>query len=212
MTMALFELFVAVLVGVVIGVFTGLTPGIHINLVSIIVVSIAPVLLQYVSLLSVCAFIISMSITHTFLDAVPGIYLGAPDADQALNVLPGHRFLLRGEGHQAVLYTVIGSLLVILLSLLLFPLFLFLMDISYPYIRGWTGILLVLVMAYLILKESSWKKRVLALLMFLLAGVLGLCVLNIPVFEQPLFPLLSGLFGFSILLLSLNQSGLSLGG
>lgn len=202
----LYELLLAILVGVLIGIFTGLTPGIHINLVSIIVVSIAPFLLQYVSLLFIGIFIISMSITHTFLDAVPGIYLGAPDADQALNVLPGHRLLLRGKGHQAVLCTVIGSLLVLLLSLLLFPLFLLLMKITYPVIRDWTGLLLVAVMAYLILKEKSWNKKALALAMFLLAGSLGLCVLNILTLQQPLFPLLSGLFGFSILLLSLHQS------
>jgi len=41
--------------------------------------------------------------------------------------------------------------------------------------------------------------------MFLLAGIVGLIVLNTPNLKQPLFPLLSGLFGVSILLLSLLQ-------
>jgi putative membrane protein len=49
------------------------------------------------------------------------------------------------------------------------------------------------------------KKRLWALILFTLSGVLGLIVLNTPNMNQPLFPLLSGLFAVSLLLLSLLQ-------
>lgn len=199
------SLALSLLAGVVVGILTGLTPGIHLNLVALLVMSFSGVLLQYIPALPLVTFVMSMSITHTFLDALPGIYLGAPDADQALSVLPGHRLLLQGRGHQAVLYTIIGSFLAVIVSLLLFPLYLLFMDFSYPFVQPMTGVLLVGVMAWLIGREASWRKRCLALAMFLLSGTLGLLAFNIPTLSQPLFPLLSGMFGISTLLLSLQQ-------
>ncbi|MBU1621957.1 MAG: tripartite tricarboxylate transporter permease, partial [Nanoarchaeota archaeon] len=53
------------------------------------------------------------------------------------------------------------------------------------------------------------KKWLKSLTVFLLAGCLGLIVLTgIPNLKQPLFPLLSGLFGFSILLVSLFDNSI----
>src|SRR3989338_1637338 len=93
-----FELIIALLLGVTSGIITGLTPGIHSNLVSLLVLQFTPLLMPYFSLLSLATFIMSMSITHTFLDAIPSIFLGAPESDTVLGVLPGHRYLLRGNG------------------------------------------------------------------------------------------------------------------
>src|SRR3989338_5331370 len=151
-------------------------------------------------------FIISLAITHTFLDALPSIYLGAPDEAQALNVLPGHRLLQRGEGHNAVTYTVIGALGSLLLGAALFPLFILSMAWLQPYVQGIIGYLLVLIMGYMIGKDKAkWKQ---SLVLFLLSGCLGLLVFSIPTLKQPLFPLLSGLFGFSILLVSLMEKSI----
>jgi len=194
----------ALLLGVNAGIFTGITPGIHVNLVSVIVVSLSPLLLQFTSPIILGVFIISLAITHTFLDTLPGIYLGAPDAGQELNVLPGHRLLHRGEGHNAVIYTLIGSLGSLLVGTLFFPVFLFLMDKTASLVEGLIGYILILIMAYMILKDKG--KRLKSFTAFFLAGCLGLIVLNgLPQLRQPLFPLLSGLFGFSLLLTSLLQ-------
>ena len=119
------EILVMIVLGVLFGVVTGLTPGIHINLVALLVVSFSPLLLGFVSPLSLGVFIIAMSVNHSFLDSIPGVYLGAPDEDQALNVLPGHKMLLKGEGYKAVKLTLIGSFFSLILCLLLSPLFLF---------------------------------------------------------------------------------------
>ncbi len=200
------ELLIALLFGIGTGIITGLTPGLHINLVSVLVLSFSPLLLQITSPLVLGVYIIAMAITHTFLDALPSIYLGAPDEAQALNVLPGHRLLMKGEGHNAVLCTVIGAVGVIILGILLFPLFIFLMKWLSAPVTGIVGYLLMLIVIYMIWREKNKKLK--ALTLFLLSGALGLLVFSIPTLEQPLFPLLSGLFGFSILLISLIQKSI----
>jgi len=48
-------------------------------------------------------------------------------------------------------------------------------------------------------------KRINSLFLFLMSGALGIIVFSIPNLNQPLFPMLSGLFGFSIMLISLMQ-------
>ena len=57
----------------------------------------------------------------------------------------------------------------------------------------------------MIIIETGFYKKSWSLFIFLLSGILGLIVLNWPNFKQPLFPLLSGFFGVSTLLISLNQ-------
>ena len=197
------QLLLALLLGISAGIITGLVPGIHVNLVSVLIISFSTILLAVTSPLVLAVFIISLAITHTFLDSIPSIYLGAPDEAQALNVLPGHRLLNKGEGHNAVVYTVIGSLGALLLSIILFPVFILSMGKIYPLVKGLIGYILIIIMAVMIVKDKG--KRLKSLLAFLLAGCLGLIIFSIPNLEQPLFPLLSGLFGFSLLLASLMQ-------
>ncbi len=195
-----FEILVAIVLGITAGIFTGLIPGIHINLVSVLLLSFSPILLQYTNIVSLCCFIIAMSVTHTFLDAIPSIFLGAPDSDMALGVLPGHRYLLKGLGMTAVTLTVIGSFGALLLSILLFPLLVPIVKFGYPLIESYIGFILIIVVVFMIIRD---RKRVWAFFVFLTAGVLGLIVLNMPNFENPLFPLFSGLFGTSTLIISL---------
>ncbi|MBU1643844.1 MAG: tripartite tricarboxylate transporter permease [Nanoarchaeota archaeon] len=197
------QLITTIFLGVSCGIFTGLVPGIHVNLVSVLIISFLTLLLTTTTPLLLAVFIISLAITHTFLDSIPSIYLGAPDEAQALNVLPGHRLLNKGEGHNAIVYTVIGSLGSLLLGLILFPVFIISMELIYPAVKNWIGYILILIMVYMVMKDKG--KRLKSLTAFLLSGCLGLIIFSIPNLSQPLFPLLSGLFGFSILLLSLLQ-------
>jgi len=196
----IFQVILALLIGVVAGIITGLTPGIHVNLISLLLLSSAPVLVRFFNLTSLAIFIIAMSITHTFLDSIPSIYLGAPDSDMALGVLPGHRYLLKGHGYAAVKLTLIGSLGAIILSILLFPLLIPVVKHGYPLIETYMGYFLLLVALFMILRD---KQKLWALIVFLLSGTLGLIVLSMPNLSNPLFPMLSGLFGISTLIISL---------
>lgn len=193
------ELFLAVVTGVCIGIFTGLTPGIHINLVAVIMVSLSPLLLNYVSAIFLATIIVSVGITHTFLDAIPSIFLGAPDADTVMAVLPGHKLLLEGLGWDAVRLTVVGSLLCLMLCIVFIPFFIFAFPFLFEHLKNYIGYLLVVLLGFIIFKDKS---KLWALLVFIFSGFLGLIVLNCDM-NQPLFSMLSGMFGISSLLLSL---------
>ena len=196
------QIFIAIITGILSGIFTGITPGIHVNLVSILLLSVSPFLLQFTEPIVLCCFIIAMAVTHTFLDAIPSIFLGAPDEAQAMNALPGHKLLLEGKGFEAVKLTVIGALLCLLLAVVLVPPMIFLSPLLYEALKGIIGYILIAVMLFMILKD---KKRVMNFFIFMLSGVLGLIVLNMPNLKDPLFPLLSGLFGTSMLIISLSE-------
>ncbi len=198
-----FEILLAILAGCFLGIFTGLIPGVHMNLVSLLIVTVSPFLLQYVSALFLGVVIISMAVTHTFLDAIPSIFLGAPEDDTVLSVLPGHRLLLQGHGFEAVMLTVIGSVGSLVLAVALVPVIIPLVTVGYPLIKGFIGFILIFACCFLIFHEK--KSRLWALIVFLLSGVLGIGVLNISVLKDPLFPLLSGLFGISMLVLSIKD-------
>ena len=147
-----------------------------------------------------------MGITHTFLDAIPSIFLGAPDESQILNVLPGHRLLLRGMGYEAVKLTVIGSLMGLIITVSLLPVLIPLSAIVFTLLQNYIGYILIAVSVFMILKERGMNGKFWALNVFMLAGILGVFVLTMPNLRQPLFPLLSGLFGVSALLDSLQQN------
>jgi len=198
-------LIIAILLGASAGVITGLTPGLHINLVALILFSISPFLLGYTNVIVVAVFIISMSITHTFTDFISATYLGAPADDTALAVLPAHRLLLEGMGHEAVKLTVIGSLLCLIIVIILSPLLIIVVPIIFSYLKNYIGWLLLAVVVFMILREENANKKFWALVVVALSGILGLIVFSIPNLKDPLLPMLSGLFGISILLLSLTQ-------
>jgi len=199
------EFLIAAFLGILAGIFTGLIPGIHINLVSLLVVSFSVYLLDIFSFTALGVFIISMAITHTFLDILPAIFLGAPDADTALGVLPGHRLLLQGMGYEAVKLTVIGSLSSLILAVFLFPLFIILVPNIYESIQPLIGFILLIIVIYMVLIEKGLNGKFWALAVFTMAGILGIMDLTMPNLKQPLFPMLSGLFGISMLIVSLSN-------
>ncbi|MDP2925950.1 MAG: tripartite tricarboxylate transporter permease [Nanoarchaeota archaeon] len=195
------ELIIALTVGICIGTFTGLLPGLHINLVSTILLASSPILLAITSPISLVVFIVALSITHTFVDFIPSIFLGAPNEDTALSILPGHQMLLEGKGFEAVIITLYGCLASIPIIFILTPIFIFSLSKIYPYVLRIMPLILILISFYLIITE---KKKLIALLIFILSGFLGIAVLNISI-DEPLLPLFSGLFGASGLFLSINQ-------
>ena len=191
---------IPILIGIIAGTFTGLTPGIHTNLIAIFALSLTsyfPSLAPQI----IVAFIASMAITHTFIDFIPSIYLGAPDEDTALSTMPGHNFLLKGKAHQAVLLTLVGSALSIVLLMIIVPVFFLIMPKIYGFIEKMMSFILIWISIFLIAKSKS---KIWAIIIFLLAGFLGIASLNLPI-SQPLLPLLTGLFGSSTLIFSMFQ-------
>lgn len=197
------ELILAILCGVSAGTITGILPGIHINLVaSFLLASLAS--FTNTSPLALAIFIVAMSITHTFIDFIPSIYLGAPEEDTFLSILPGHELLKQGKGHEAVVLTLYGSLLALLGILLITPLYLAFLPALYLMIKSFIPYTLVFLSLYLILRE---EKILTGLITFSLAGILGLAAFHLPI-KEPLMPLLTGLFGLSALIISYKEKPL----
>ncbi len=196
------QLFAALMCGIIAGIVAGIVPGIHTNLVSVLVLSVSPLLLKYTNIVCVAVFLIAMSVVHIFLSCIPAIFLGAPDSDNALGVLPGHRFLLRGRGMEAVKLNLVGCFAALVLSIALFPILVPAASFIYPFLEKIMGYLLLAIVLFMILRDSN---RLWAAVVFILSGILGLIVLNWPSFKDPLFPLFSGLFGVSTLVYSLNS-------
>jgi len=198
----IFYLILALLLGILAGTITGLIPGIHINLIAIILLGFSAILLSLTTPLTLIIFITAMAITHTFIDYIPSIFLGAPDEDSFLSILPGHQLLLKGHAYAGIILTLYGSVTALLIIILFIPIFIFLLPIIYPYILRIMPIILILVSGYLIYNEKD--KKLWALIIFLLAGFLGMASLNLNI-KEPLLPLLTGLFGASNLIISIKQ-------
>jgi putative membrane protein len=200
----LLEIIVALILGIVIGTITGLIPGIHINLVAIFLLSISAALSPFFPPIALVVFIIALSITHIFIDFVPTIFLGAPDEDTALSILPGHEMLINGKGYDAIILSIFGALIGVFLLIPLIPLFIILLPIIYPYIQRIIPIILIIIILVIIFFEKGKYKKLLTLLIVIFSGFLGYASLNQNL-TDPLLPLLTGLFGSSSLITSINK-------
>ena len=198
----LIQILLAIFLGNLIGVFTGLIPGIHVNLIGVFLISLSSSILFNINPIYLVIFVVAIAITHIFIDFIPSIFLGCPDTNTELSILPGHELLKKGEGYEAIMLTAYGSLTAVFIliliaypSILIFPKIYNLTKNIIPYI-------LIAVSGILILME---KRKGLALLVFLLTGILGFSVLNLQNLKEPLLPLLTGLFGSSMLIMSIKN-------
>jgi len=199
------EFLLFILAGIGFGTFTGLVPGIHVNLICILLLGISS---NFIGLnpYYLVALIISMSVTHTILDFIPSILLGCPEDSTALSVLPGHKMLLKGKGLEAIYLTIVGGIGVILFFVLMIPILIKIIPIFYEAVKNYIHYILIAIVLCLILTEKGYRK-LLGLFVFLISGLLGLIAFNIPGISSTLlfFPLFTGLFGISTLLISINS-------
>lgn len=194
------EIFLALLVGMIVGIIFGLIPGLHPNTI----VFLIPLIAQFsFPPLVIIAFVVALGISNTFVDFIPSMLLGAPEAGNELGVLPAHKLLLQGNGYDAVKLAVIGGLGSIVFVLILLPAIIFVIPSLYEASRPFTYALLIFIILVMISRENTAMKKATALLCFMLAGLVGVSMTYLPVDRNTvLFPVLSGLFGVSVLLFS----------
>lgn len=194
------------LLGVALGTVTGLTPGLHVNTVALLMLSLFPALvfgnLGFIVLL--CA----LATTHTFLDFIPSIFLGAPEEGTVLSVLPSHQMLMEGKGWEAVQITARASLYGVLLSVPLLGISFFVMQLAYASIKPFIGFILIILMLLLLIRERHLDKIIWASFTFFASGYYGYIVLNSVSSlsrAEIFFPMFTGLFGLSTLVLGLSS-------
>jgi len=193
------NLFLPLIVGVMLGCVTGLFPGLHINIVAAFL--LASLSFGFLDRIVLVVFIVAMAITHTFIDFIPSVFLGAPEEDSFLSVLPGHQLLMDGKGFEAVVLALYGSLIALPIILVFSFVFVYFLDDFYEIVRTIIPFVLIFISLYVVFSERDF---ILAGIVFLMAGFLGLIVFELPV-KEPLLPLLSGLFGIPSLVVSLKK-------
>jgi putative membrane protein len=101
----------------------------------------------------------------------------------------------------AVKLFTIGSLFGLILAIIIFPVLYFLTKYTYNSIAPYFAIILIASSIFMLWRD---EKKLWAILVFTISGVLGLTIFSLHM-KDPLFPLLSGLFGISTLIISLND-------
>jgi len=186
------------LVGVAFGIITGLIPGMHVNTLAAILIGF---FYKYeFPGLPLAYFVIGLSVANSFSGFIPSIFLGAPDESTVLSVAPGHRMLKRGKGYEALALTVFGGIGGFFALIVAMPLIIYAIPPIYETLRQYISYVLILVMAFLILKE---KHVLWSVFLYALVSVYGIVSMNANInASYLLLPMLSGLFGLSSLALS----------
>jgi putative membrane protein len=160
-------------------------------------------------------FMLGLVVGYGMVNAIPSIFLGAPDESTIFVVLPGQRYLMERRGFEASVLTGVGSLGGLAVLLLLAPA----MPLVLPWVRVIVGPhlhwILGAIIAYMLLSEwpkgsdrgktrlakllDGWRSLFAGLLTFLLSGLLGFVLIygNLVPVEmgfQNLMPAFVGLF------------------
>ena len=192
--------------GVLLGTISGLLPGIHANTMAGILLGLQAVLAGILGEEGLATAMFAALITHTFLDTIPSTFLGVPDADTALSVLPSHALCLEGHGEEAVRTSALGAAWGLSFALPLSLFCFYLLPPFQPLLDWGIGILLVAVVWAMILAAESprWGAAI-----FFTSGILGIFTMQYGYLawhtlggSTLLMPLLAGLFGLPALLYS----------
>lgn len=196
--------------GVGLGTCSGLTPGLHANNFALLLASFAPALPGPPLLAGIA--MLAAGVVHTFLDAVPALAIGVPDAEMAVAALPGHKMVLEGRGHEALRLSAVGSAVAVVLAIpLAIPITLAMVR-YYPVLHDHMSVVLGLVAGFLIITETGRRGIVGGVISFLASGALGWVILDL----EPaapldgggvLAPLFAGLFGAPVIIDAIDGGG-----
>lgn len=205
----------AALAGTLVSALLSCIPALHIYSVAGLLVILALKLEQILPGEIVALFMLGLVVGYGMVNAIPSIFLGAPDESTLFVVLPGQRYLLQERGFEASVLAGAGGLGGLAILLLLSPL----LPRALPAVRSIVGPhlhwILAAVGAFLLLSEwpkgtdrggtrlarlvDGWRSLVAGLLTFVLSGILGLVLFYgglVPagMAFQNLLPAFTGLF------------------
>lgn len=236
------------------GIFAGILPGLHPN-------SIGTILAGWLSGEEwLPAGLIIILGTYSALSFLPSIFLGIPEGDTQIALLPGQRMLMEGRGLEAVGIVAFAIIVASVVSAGSIPIVMPFLPFAFDFVHPYVGYILVVASVVLLLNEGKTrynldakiklqekdkldaaglplaenekaglraeeidkadlkrfgaientmlglnsirsKKIAAAFVVFLLAGALGIIVLNMPL-KDPLFALFVGFFTLPALMLA----------
>ncbi|MDR1404895.1 MAG: tripartite tricarboxylate transporter permease [Candidatus Methanoplasma sp.] len=212
----------ACLAGSAVGTFSGLVPGIHVNTLASVMLLSYPAMESFLVSFTEAAYvpivvsscIMSASVVHSFVDFVPSVFIGAPDPDETMAVLPGHRLLMCGLGMRAVRAAAVGSAVGAASAIVLaIPIQYLMLSGLAAHLDIFTVSVILFTLSVIILKEHGIRKKLWSLVLIAMSGMMGLICMDLHIPSAGvigegtlLFPLLTGLFGIPALLSSLGTS------
>ncbi len=203
-------IFFGVIAGIIAGAVAGVIPGVHPNLLASIAVAVSGLGFfqgERSIVVGFAVMVVAMSMVNGFVNFVPATYLGAPDDETVTSVLPAHKYMLQGRGHEAVLVTVISALAGVVISCISVPLLLVTLDELEMVVKPTIPWVLGGVTIFLIGREKEARRIGYAIMVTLFAAVLGFFTLNELGIKEPFLPMLSGLFGLPGLIRGVKSQG-----
>lgn len=187
------DFFLFSLAGVLFGCITGLVPGLHTNNVSIAMLSLG------LTGEKMAVFVLSMSISHSFVSFIPSTFLGIPEESNFVSLLPSQKLFLKGKAFTAVCLTVLGGLIAGITAIALLPAFSFFTKKAYSGWQNFFGFALLFVVVSITASEKNFLK---ALIVSASSFFLGLTALK---FDGTMTGIISGLFAGSQLVFALQN-------
>ncbi|MBI4148145.1 tripartite tricarboxylate transporter permease [Candidatus Woesearchaeota archaeon] len=172
--------------GVAIGTIAGIVPGTHPNLLATLLASQSATL------------ILATALAHTVTSTLALVYLWYPNEDTVLAQHPIAQLSARGLGHEAVKLLCLGNILGLTTATILTPFLLMALVVMHHTLAPYTVIIVTCLVLFFILHEPTISRKIGAVLVVILSGVLGHITLNSDI-TDPLFPLFTGLFGIPAL-------------
>jgi len=151
--------------------------------------------------LGLAAFASALAFSHSVFEIIPSVFLFVPSGGQALSMLPAHELAMKGKAVLAartVLHSMLASFAA---ALALLPIGLVMLPLLFDAIAPYSPLILIALAASTFFAEKG-KNAIAGIFIFLLSGVFGFLLFSFPIQKEPLFPLLSGLFGIPAVLLS----------
>lgn len=198
----MFHLASWLLIGISFGVITGLIPGLHPNTVIFILLPLYfSTNLDFTSFL---VFVVASSSCNTVVNYIPSILLGVPESDTPLAVLPGHKYVQRGRGYEALKLTVYGAVLSTLFALITLPVLYLVVPLAYNLIVSVMPVIIVLIITIMLWSDSN---KLISLSILFISGMLGFFALNSSLANTTyiLFPLFTGFFAVPTVITSILQ-------
>lgn len=149
-------------------------------------------------------FLAALSISHTFHDFLPAIFLSSPDAESALSTINGKSAVEQGKGLEIFYYTVYGAVAAVIPVLAISLFSLYFLSGLYANLEAVMEYILIFFLLFIIIDSEN---KVSALLVAAFSGALGVMSFAVPVNQNFVFiPLFSGLFAVPAIYRSMEES------
>ncbi len=194
------DIFAGTILGIFIGLLVGIVPGLHSNLVASAIMTYSG-LIAGVPPVIIASALVSMAISANFFEFLKAIMLGVPDESNVISNYPLHEMVQERKGLEAVELVALGCLGSILIAILFLPAEIYIVPYVYSKIKSFVPFLLFFIALHL---TFSGKNILRSSAIFILSGLLGMYTFNMEM-KDPFLPMLTGLFGVSMIFEKINE-------